>query len=91
MSGKRPYNFGAPPGASTSDPVVQWIGRALREIENQSQDDITTVFDAYGFTGTLTETREIDLAAPSAANIAAVFATLISDVKKRGARRTRED
>lgn len=90
MSGKRPYNFGSPPGSERT-PTVQWIERALRQIETASQEDLATVFDEYGHTGTLTPTRTIDLAAPTAANVAAVLATLVADIKQRGSKRSREE
>jgi hypothetical protein len=90
MSGKRPFNFGTPP-VGARDPMVQWIDRAFRQIEIASQEDLSTVFDEYSYTGTLTETREVDLTTPSVANLAAVLATLIVDIKKRGSRRKREE
>lgn len=66
----------------------RWVTAALREIETASYDDVQTVADAFTITGTLTETRTIDVSTPTAANCAAVIATFLSDLKKRGAKRT---
>lgn len=64
------------------------IERALRDIERASREGIENVADSFSITGTLTETRSLDVDTPSIANIAAVLGTLISDLKKRGAKRT---
>lgn len=40
--------------------------------------------NGYGITGTLTPTRTIDVSTPTAANAAAVLATLLDDLKQRG-------
>lgn len=93
MSGRRPLNLGTapsqPPGEAGQ--IVRWIDRAFRALELASNEDLATFFDEFGHEGTLVETRTIDLNTPSAANVAAVVATLISDVKKRGSRRKREE
>lgn len=64
------------------------IQRALRDIERASREGIENVADSFSITGTLTETRSLNVDTPSLANIAAVLGTLISDLKKRGAKRT---
>lgn len=89
MSGKRPYNFGTAPRDAKA--LIPWIDRAFRQLESASQEDLATVFDEYGSTGPLTPTRTIDLVTPSVANLAAVLATLVDDIKKRGSRRSREE
>lgn len=73
--------------AGGDDDFARWVKAALKEIEMASFDDIQTVADAYSITGTLTETRAINVTTPTAANCAAVIATLLNDLKKRGARR----
>lgn len=63
---------------------AKWALEALREIERASYEDIAEIADSYNVTGTLTETRDLDVDTPTAANIAAVLGTLIADLKKRG-------
>lgn len=65
---------------------MEFIMAALREIENASYEDIAEVSDAFDANSTFTETRTINVTAPSVANLAAVLATFISDMKKRGAK-----
>lgn len=74
-----------------TDRLIQWITSGLRQIETASQEDLVSILEGYSYTGTLTETRELDLASPSAANVAAVFATFMNDVKTRGQKRRREE
>lgn len=62
--------------------------RALRQIETASREDIETVADAFTVSGSFTDTRELNVSAPSTANIAAVLATFLSDLKARGSTRT---
>lgn len=64
-----------------------WVRQCLREIENASNEDISEVADGFTIGGSFIETRTLDLDTPSEANIAAVLATFISDMKKRGAKR----
>lgn len=63
---------------------AKWALEAFREIERASYEDIAEIADSYSITGTLTETRDINVTAPTAANLAAVLGTLITDLKKRG-------
>jgi hypothetical protein len=65
----------------------QWVIACFQQIENASWEDIAEVADGYTITGTLTETRTLDVATPSTANIAAVLGTLITDLKRRGQKR----
>jgi hypothetical protein len=67
---------------------MRGVVAALRQIERASNEGIDTIADAYTVTGTLTETRELDVDSPSLANLAAVLGTLLSDFKRRGAKRT---
>lgn len=66
---------------------MQWVRDALHEIERASYEDIAEVADGYTITGTFTETRNLNVATPTAANIAAVLGTLITDIKRRGQKR----
>ncbi len=62
--------------------------RALRDIETASREDIETVADGFSVSGSFTETRSLNVTAPSTANIAAVLATFLTDLKSRGQTRT---
>lgn len=65
------------------------VREALKEIQLASADaDILDIANAYIITGTFTETRELNVTAPSTANTAAVLATLITDFKRGGQFRT---
>lgn len=58
----------------------------FNEIFRASQDgDMVDIGNGFTFTGTYVETRTLNLAAPTAANIAAVLATLIRDMQRGGA------
>jgi hypothetical protein len=67
---------------------LEWIIGALREIEHASYEDAIAVADSYSANSTFTETREVNVTAPSTANLAAVLATFLSDLRKRGVNRT---
>ena len=71
------------PNAST-DQKLDWIIRSLREIENASAEGAIAVADSYGANSTLTPTRQLNVASPTAANIAAVLASFFADLRKRG-------
>jgi hypothetical protein len=77
----RPVSLGQPLG---NDDFEKWALESLREIERASYEDIAEVADAYSITGTLTETRDLNVTAPTAANLAAVLGTLLTDLKRRG-------
>lgn len=65
------------------------IKAALDEIQRASQEgDTVDIASPYVITGTFTETRALNLTTPTAANIAAVLATLIQDLKRGGNSRT---
>lgn len=62
---------------------------AIREIELASAEvDLLDIANAFTVNGTFTETRELNVTAPSAANIAAVLATFFADCKRGGQHRT---
>lgn len=81
-----PLSLGQPLGNSP-EAFMEWVRVALKEIERASYEDIAEVADGYTITGTLTETRDLDVTTPSTANIAAVLGTLITDIKRRGQKR----
>jgi hypothetical protein len=61
------------------------IQNVFNEIFSASQDgDIVDIGQAYTFTGTFTKTRQLNVTTPTLANIAAVLATLISDLQSGG-------
>jgi len=65
------------------------IAAMFVEIVTASQDgDIIDIGAAYTITGSFTPTRNLNVTSPTAANIAAVLATLISDLKAGGATKT---
>jgi len=67
---------------------TQWLVNAIRKVELASYEDIEAVFDAYTITGAYTETRELTPSTATTSDIANLIATLVTDVKKRGANRT---
>jgi hypothetical protein len=61
----------------------------FNEISQASQDaDLVDIGQAFSFTGTPTETTVLNVSAPTAANTAAVLATLILYLQRGGASRT---
>jgi hypothetical protein len=79
----RPLFLGQMPG------VPRIIQEVFNEIEKASkQADIVDIAQAFSVNGSFTETRELNVTAPSTANIAAVLATLIADLQRGGANRT---
>ena len=57
-------------------------------VEASQSGDITDIGGAFTVTGTYTPTRTLNVTSPTLANIAAVLATLISDLNAGGANRT---
>lgn len=50
--------------------------------------DVVDIAQSYTITGTFTETRTLNVSAPTTANIAAVLATLLLDFQRGGPNRT---
>lgn len=76
-----PTNLGA-----IRDPAAR---EAIREIVTASAEvDLLDIANAYTISGTFTETRTLNVTTPTAANIAAVLATFITDCKRGGQFRT---
>jgi hypothetical protein len=68
---------------------ISWLERVVRDIAQASgENDTAEISQNFAISGSYTTTRTLNVAAPTAANIAAVLATLIDDLKKGGANRT---
>lgn len=62
---------------------------ALREIQNASfQNDVVDIANIFSFTGTVTDTTDLNLSSPTLANVAAVLATLLQTMQKGNVNRT---
>ena len=72
-----------PPGAGTEQ-TLDWLVRAVREFENASTEDPIAVADSYSANSTFTTTRQLNVTSPTASNIAAVLASFLADLRKRG-------
>ena len=57
-------------------------------VEASQSGDITDIGGAFTVTGTYTPTRTLNVTSPTLANVVAVLATLIADLKAGGANRT---
>jgi hypothetical protein len=69
--------------------VPQSVQAIFNEIFRASSEaDIVDIGAEYTISGSFTETRTLNVAAPTAANIAAVLATLLTDLKNGGARKS---
>ena len=65
------------------------IQAAFTEIYRASQEnDTIDIASAYTITGSVTATRNLNVTSPTLANIAAVLATLISDLQRGGTNKT---
>lgn len=69
--------------------IDQNIQNVFNEIFRASQEaDVVDIGNGFTISGSFTETRTLNVAAPTAANIAAVLATLIRDLQRGGATKT---
>lgn len=57
-------------------------------VEASQSGDNTDIGGAFTVTGTFTPTRTLNVTSPTLANVVAVVATLIADLKAGGANRT---
>lgn len=81
-----PVTLGAPDDDSDAA-VLRWARQALTEFERASfAFEIGEIADNYTITGTLTETRNLDVSSPTAQNIADVLGTFLLDLKRRGSK-----
>lgn len=83
----RPVSLGQPP-LNDKAAMDRWVLSALQEIERSSHDDIPQMFNGYIVTN-YTETRTLNAASATTADIANVLCTLIADLKARGPKRAR--
>lgn len=84
----RPISIGGGASGSSKDQIA-WILRALRTIEQASNDaDISIIAQNFSITGAFTPTRTLDAGSPTLANVVAVLATFIQDHQKGGSNRT---
>lgn len=83
----RPLVFGAPVGVNPQS-FQQWTVASFKKLEQATYEDLEIVFDAYTVTGDFTPTRTLDVDTATPADVVALIATLITDVKKRGPNRT---
>lgn len=66
--------------------VPQSLQNIFNEIFRASQEaDVVDIGQSFTINGSFTETRTLNVSAPTTANIAAVLATLISDMQRGGA------
>ena len=84
----RPITLAPAPAGNDPAAWFQWIKACLGEIERASQEEPAQIFDSYSSDVTATTTRQINVTTPTAANLAAVLATLIADMQARGVSRT---
>lgn len=66
----------------------QWVKDALQQIEQATAEDIEAVISEFSVTGTLTELRTFNAGTATATDLRNVLATMISDIKKRGQKKT---
>lgn len=65
------------------------IQALFNQIVQASQSgDIVDIASAFTLTGTLVPTRNLNVTSPTVANVAAVLATLLADLKAGGSNRT---
>lgn len=76
----RQLNFGTPP--RDTEGKIDWIVRALRQIESASRDNTDEIWDDYTVTNH-TDTRTFDANSTTVDELADVVGTLIDDYKNR--------
>jgi hypothetical protein len=65
------------------------VSAALQEIQTASKEnDIVEIAKNFSFTGTPTPTFNLNVTAPTLANVVAVLATLLQTMQKGGLNRT---
>jgi hypothetical protein len=84
----RPITLPPTPVGNDPESRWRWLVSVLQEIERASQEEPAQIFDSYGADATATVTRQVHVTSPTAANLAAVLATLIADFRARGVKRT---
>ena len=65
------------------------VQSALNEVFRASQEnDTVDIAQAFTISGSYTPTRTLNVASPTVANVAAVLATLIDDLRRGGSAKT---
>jgi hypothetical protein len=66
----------------------RWVTECLRAIEQASVDDLEQVLRQYSTTGAFTPTRTFDASTADATVLRNVIATILSDIKKGGQKKS---
>jgi hypothetical protein len=83
----RPVSLGSPGNTKDLEAWKKWIMGALAEIERASYEDLSAVAQDFTVTGH-TETRTLDAATATLADVTDVLCTFIQDLQNRGMKRT---
>lgn len=75
------------PGSPLAGQELQWLMNAVRDIEQASEEDVAIIADNFTVNNLVTQTRTLDASTATLADLVAVFATFLTDIKKRGANR----
>lgn len=76
-----------PPGADINSPINRFILGALQEIQRASfENDTSEIADSYTLSN-FTETRTLNAATATTADLANVLCTLLFDMQKRGVKK----
>lgn len=80
--------LGPQPDTNNTRATLDWLVRAVREIENASGEDPIAVANSYSADTPATVTRIVNVTSPTVANLAAVLSTFIADLRRRGVNKT---
>jgi hypothetical protein len=81
----RPIHVPPMPIAPTTTDLADWLRQLAMEIEVASHDnDIALLAENYTQTGSLTETRALDVGSPDLTNVVRVLGTLLADMRAGG-------
>lgn len=82
MSGR--FVFGDPlPGQ-----FEQWVKECFQDIEQADAENIEAIVGEFSVTGAFTETRTFDASSATLADLRNFLATLVTDIKKGGQKRS---
>lgn len=79
-------SFGSPGAGQQA--FQQWAQQAFQTIEQATSEDVEATLSEFSYTGTLTEARTFNAGTATVTEIRNVLATMISDIKKRGQKRS---
>jgi hypothetical protein len=80
----RAVSLGPQPPLDDVQATLRWLVQSMREIENASGEEPIAVADSYSSDIPATPTRQVNVTSPTAANLAAVLASFIADLQRRG-------